>query len=92
MIQRVDYLKIDVEGSEIKVLEGMKKMLENTEKVAIETHQRKGKMTTKDCLQILKEYGFKTKTKKGTEGTGNTNFIYAKKDNPNIDSLKVGEI
>lgn len=56
---RVDFLKIDVEGAEVEVLEGARGVLSVTKKVAIETHLRQGGCTSARVCQLLKTHGFK---------------------------------
>ena len=60
-IQKVDFLKIDVEGSEIEVLKGSVHTLEITEKIVVETHIRDGRKTSYEVQQLLKSCGFRTK-------------------------------
>jgi FkbM family methyltransferase len=53
-LTRIDFLKIDVEGSEYEVLQGSKNALKITKMVLIETFPN----NEKKCLDLLKKYGF----------------------------------
>ena len=60
-IKRVDLLKIDVEGSELDVLRGAKKLLNSVKIIQLEILQRKNKFTLeKDKILIfLKKFNFR---------------------------------
>ena len=60
-INSIDILKIDVEGSELKVLEGSKQILEKTEILLVEICDTKKNFLSKynDVLFFLKKYNFK---------------------------------
>ena len=60
-INSIDILKIDVEGSELKVLEGSKEILEKTEILLVEICDTKKNFLSKynDVLFFLKKYNFK---------------------------------
>ena len=59
-IKKIDILKIDVEGSELKVLEGGKKILDKTNIVQIEILQNKKNFDKikKKVTVLLKKYNF----------------------------------
>ena len=59
-INEIDILKIDVEGSELEVLEGSKKILHKTHIVQIEILQNKKKFQEKKAkvIDLLKKYNF----------------------------------
>jgi len=57
-IKEVDILKIDVEGSELYVLKGAKKTLENTKRVIMEVHNTTDLCTTDKIVEELKRNGF----------------------------------
>jgi FkbM family methyltransferase len=48
-----DYVKIDIDGQEVKVLEGMKSLLGNVKGVLVESTR-----CHNDILKIMREYGF----------------------------------
>jgi len=57
-ISRVDFIKIDVEGAEVEVLDSSRELLSRTRpKIVIDTHIVAGIPTTERCCQILKEIG-----------------------------------
>ena len=60
-IKKIDLLKIDVEGSELKVLEGCKKILNNTKLLQLEIYQKIENFTKieKKIKKLLKSYNFK---------------------------------
>lgn len=60
-IKKIDLLKIDVEGSELKVLEGCKKILNNTKILQLEIYQKIENFTKieKKIKILLKSYNFK---------------------------------
>jgi FkbM family methyltransferase len=60
-IKKIDLLKIDVDGSELKVIEGCKKILNNTKLLQLEIYQKKENFTKieKKIKILLKGYNFK---------------------------------
>ncbi|HGE72475.1 TPA: FkbM family methyltransferase [Candidatus Poribacteria bacterium] len=54
-IARIDILKVDVEGAEMKVLEGAKEFLSNVKKIVIEVHSTELK---EQVNRHLSEFGF----------------------------------
>ena len=60
-IKRVDLLKIDVEGSELDVLRGAKKLLNSVNIIQLEILQRKNKFLLEKnrILIFLKKYNFR---------------------------------
>ena len=66
-IAKIDILKIDVEGSELEVLKGSKKILNKTHLIQLEIYQNKKNFTKieKKITTLLKKYNFiKIKEKK----------------------------
>ena len=55
-IERIDFLKIDVEGAEYMVIKGARECLSRTRKVVIECHNLNNLIT---IAQLLRKYGFK---------------------------------
>ena len=60
-IAKIDILKIDVEGSELEVLKGSKKILNKTHLIQLEIYQNKKNFTKieKKITTLLKRYNFK---------------------------------
>lgn len=60
-ITKIDILKIDVEGSELEVLKGSKKILNQTHLIQLEIHQNKKNFVKieKKITTLLKDYNFK---------------------------------
>ena len=60
-IAKIDILKIDVEGSELEVLKGSKKILNKTHLIQLEIYQNKKNFTKieKKITTLLKKYNFK---------------------------------
>ena len=60
-IKKIDFLKIDVEGSELEVLEGCKKILNNTKLIQLEIYQNINNFNKieKKITILLKSYNFK---------------------------------
>ena len=60
-IIKIDILKIDVEGSELEVLKGSKKILNKTHLIQLEIYQNKKNFTKieKKITTLLKKYNFK---------------------------------
>lgn len=60
LTQRVDFLKIDIEGAETKVLKDCTDLLLNVDKLFVEYHSFKNQeQTLSSLLQILKNAGFR---------------------------------
>ncbi len=60
-LERVDFLKMDVEGAELDVLSRGKKTLGITRKVAVAAyHLREGRQTWPEVEKILRKHGFET--------------------------------
>jgi FkbM family methyltransferase len=60
-IDRVDFIKMDIEGSEVEALKGMKKTLESDPAMAIAAyHPINGQPTYKAVIAELQRLGFKT--------------------------------
>lgn len=58
--QKVDFLKIDIEGSEYEVLKSCKNNLQNVEHIFIKYHSHQdAKQTLHEILEILKNQGFR---------------------------------
>lgn len=58
-LDRVDFIKINVEGAELEVLEGANKVLKMTKKVVVEAHHiRDGQPTCWRVKELLKKHGF----------------------------------
>lgn len=54
-LHRIDWLKIDVEGHEVAVLEGGSSALEMTRRLVLEVSE----LTTESCKRIVEEVGFR---------------------------------
>jgi hypothetical protein len=52
-VPKIKLVKVDVEGSEYEVLQGLRQTLTRTEYVVLELSRRVG-----ECLKLLKECGF----------------------------------
>jgi len=64
VIDNVDFLKIDVEGSELEVLKGAKRILEDYRPfIAMEIHTKE---LVNDIPLFLSKYGYKAKTAAGS--------------------------
>ncbi len=59
-VQKVDFLKIDVEGHELEVLRGGNRFLNICRHIAIETHERQGCVSNSQIKEFLEKHGFKT--------------------------------
>lgn len=61
-INRIDFIKVDIEGTEIEVLESSKDLLSQLRpRLIVEPHFVDGQLTTKRCCAILEEIGFATR-------------------------------
>jgi len=75
--ERIDFLKADIEGAEMEMLEGAREtLIRDRPKIAITTYHRKGDSKLfAEFLQLL-DVGYKTKTK-GTNGCGEPVMLHA---------------
>ena len=61
-IDRIDFIKIDIEGAEVEVLESSQHLLSRLRpRMMIEPHLIEGQMTTDRCCAILKDAGYATR-------------------------------
>jgi len=62
-IDRIDFLKIDVEGNELNIIKGSKQLLQNKKIDFIQFEYglcwEDAKATIKECLEFLHSYGYK---------------------------------
>lgn len=65
--RKIDFVKIDVQGAEVQVLEGGERFLENTRKLVVETHDQHDvkRRTFPAVIKILKESGYETRLSMG---------------------------
>lgn len=60
-IHRVDFIKMDIEGAEIEVLESSKELLSQLKpRLIIEPHYVGGQLTANRCCEILEKIGYTT--------------------------------
>jgi FkbM family methyltransferase len=60
LYEQVDFLKMDIEGAEVEVLDDVKDLLVNVEKIFVEFHSFEGKrQKLSGILSILEEAGFR---------------------------------
>ena len=60
-VDKVDFIKIDVEGAELEVLEGAERVLKNAKRVAVAAYHARGeKQTWPEVKRVLEQKGFKT--------------------------------
>lgn len=75
-INNIDLSIIMVNGAELKVLEGMKKMLKKTSKIYVKAHAKMdGKPINTTVDKILSQNGFKTKLVGGGEAPISRKFV-----------------
>lgn len=75
------YLKIDVDGTELKVLRGMPGLLQNSRLRAVFIELEEGKSDTADCLDLLDAAGFSLIAKKQVQNyLGLHNLIFERLD------------
>ena len=61
-VHRIDFIKIDIEGAEVHVLESSQQLLSRFRpRIMIEPHLIDGQMTTDRCCAILKDAGYATR-------------------------------
>lgn len=76
-LNKVDFIKMDIEGSEIKAVEGMKKTLKkyNVNLAIASYHHFEGKQTSETLEKQFKELGYMAQTKESIHTT-----TYARKE------------
>jgi FkbM family methyltransferase len=58
-LEKIDFIKIDIEGGEIEVLESSRDvLLRYTPKIIVEPHHVSGALSTEKCCTILREIGY----------------------------------
>ena len=62
-LQRVDFIKCDIEGAEIEIFDQPDFFKKFRPKIIIECHSILGKLTTKKCMEVLSKYGYKFQLK-----------------------------
>lgn len=63
-ISKVHFIKMNIEGAEVKAIKGAMQTLTNVEHIAISCHTIKGKSTMGAIEPLLRQSGFKTKVLK----------------------------
>ena len=57
-LQRVDFIKCDIEGSETEIFDQPGFFKKFRPKIIIECHSILGKLTTESCIEVLSKYGY----------------------------------
>lgn len=71
-LERIDFLKMDIEGAEVEALKGAGRGLDITRKAVIAAyHERRGKKTAEQVQQLLDDRGF--------DVSEENDFVYAKR-------------
>lgn len=85
-IQQIDYLKVDTEGAEMHVLNGIRsEHWPIVKQAVIEVHE--GKPALRQVLQLLEIYGFQTIVEQPCEKRDHLNMVYAtRKRSPHLES------
>ena len=88
--KKIDWIKIDVEGSELLVLKGAVNTLKITKNIIIEIHENileENNQSPNEIIEILKKHGFEIKTfneywdpQTSVNKTLKSDYIYGKKD------------
>lgn len=78
-VSHVDFLKIDTEGAEFQILEGLGEMLWSVDNIAMELHStwEKNVENPQQLRQLLERYGFRVKQ---TTHYGYFPYMYATRD------------
>ena len=81
-IKRIDWIKIDVEGAELEVLEGAARILSKNApiRLLIEVHHVQGKDLYSEILKFLEQFGFHLRFEKVYDN-GERHVLFAKDDN-----------
>jgi FkbM family methyltransferase len=70
-IKEVNFIKMDIEGSELRALEGMSETLKRVEALAVAAYHRiddKGTKSYKDVISMLEAKAFVTRLEQGLDG------------------------
>jgi len=74
-LKKIDLLKINVEGAEVEVFQGMKKSLPLVENIIVDTHSLVEGNTLEKVRQILKENGFVCKIEINSKDSDNIGIL-----------------
>jgi FkbM family methyltransferase len=89
-LDSIDFLKVDIEGSEFDLLRGSRWWLTRVRRIAMEVHQEFGRC--EELVDLLRESGFTVivtdnRQKRVTELQDNYGFIFAKRQG-NVDKVR----
>ena len=75
-IERVDLLKMNIEGAEVQALAGMGSLLERTRHVCISCHDFLGIPTKRDVRASLAQHGFDTQSRDDAAEPWTRDYVY----------------
>jgi len=75
-IDRVDLLKMNIEGAEVRALAGMGSLLDNTRHVCVGCHDFLGIPTKRDVRALLTQHGFDTHSRDDAPEAWTRDYVY----------------
>ena len=75
-IDRVDLLKMNIEGAEVQALVGMGSLLDNTRHVCVSCHDFLGIPTKRDVRALLTQHGFDTHSRDDAPEAWTRDYVY----------------
>ena len=78
-LERIDFVKVDVEGSEHKALDGFSDALDRTDNLVVSCHDFMGLPTRADVTALLENAGFRVESHPNPIDSCHADYVYARR-------------